>query len=631
MFLRLSFAALAGSYSFVAGFNGPLWAREGKNVQKSGSTAVPGPRGCASGGAPCAPPFVTFSQTLQPAGSPDDQALVAPLIGGVNGSTLFSSSSTGTVWALDAASGSPLWSYALPAAPIAGFSLSERGDRLFVGDTSGFAAALNATDGRSLWVTDLGNMSFTAPVHNGPLVFFTTSPDGMLRALDAETGAPRWQHFLGPVIIGAPSFASSENGFAGACPGARGCDTLFVPANLNAQLGNTSVFALDAFSGAQRWAADVPFPEENTIIGELAVGGGRVFYCGLSGVSARNASNGRLLWRASPSGVPGNSNCGATPALSLGADTVYVSVFVAGLYALRASDGAVLWAFPGSQAYGQVALDGAGALYYADFEGQLVALSADTGALRWRFNTNLSEPTNLALGWGSLAIAAGPQTVFVLGPPPPPPPPPRGPGAPAAAAAALPPAAAAALGAAGAAALLGAGLLARSRGAAAPPQRAAVAPLADPRARGRSIATSTADFAEGLEEPLLQPPPPLPLLQRPRTPPRPAGGARWATASALPPDFEFEDAERVFVTDAGAAAPPPTASSGAVDDEALKEGDSWVLSGSAGRTGTSRSPAASATQGSLPALAAPGSEPAPAAPLASRVSPGRVSASGSLN
>jgi hypothetical protein len=54
------------------------------------------------------------------------------------------------------------------------------------------------------------------------------SPDGGLVAAgseggglclwDAETGAPRWQHFLGPVIIGAPSCASSENGFAGACP-----------------------------------------------------------------------------------------------------------------------------------------------------------------------------------------------------------------------------------------------------------------------------------------------------------------------------------------------------------------------------------------------------------------------------
>lgn len=105
------------------------------------------------------------------------------------------------------------------------------------------------------------------------------------------------------------------------------------------------------------------------------------------------------------------------------------------------------------------------------------------------------------------------------------------------------------------------------------------------RARGRSIATSTADFEVELKG----------GLGAPLLPQHAGGGARWATASMLPPEFEFDDAERVFVADV--AVVPPISSE--IDATGIREGDSWVLTGSGVRIDTSRTPASPFTQNSV--------------------------------
>jgi hypothetical protein len=553
--ILLSLCATLSHSSVLA----PIWGRERRDSAKTSHTSVPGPsRG-----------VLAYTLTPQPVGGPDDQALVAPLFGGENGTMLFAMSTTGTVWALEAATGAPLWSFAMVAQAIAGMAISDDGTMLFAADTAGFAVALRAETGAPLWVVPLGNMSFTAPVQNGRLVFFCTSPDGILHALDTATGAVAWTLFTGPIIIAAPSFGSTWNGFSGRCTPMDGCDNMFIPLNPTGLMNDTSAAAFNAHTGALLWT--LPLAAVNAPLGDLLVGGGRLIWASIGGVAAANASTGTLLWVASPNGVPGNAYC-STPTLSPEGDIIYGMCFVSGVYALSASTGATRWAFPGAGSDVSIVLDGRGALYYADTEGQVVALDAEGGELQWRYNTLLSGPTDLALGWGALALASGPGTLFVLGELPPPPPPFFSPPKPLAlfSLLLLLPFAACAVVA----------LLAwrRRRALAAVVPSAAEALL---RANlSRSIATSTADlqlFEEGPE---------VPLLPQRASLSSAAYTDRWAT-TLTPEEDDFEDAERVFAAEPVGPAELMVCSG----NVGLRDGDSWVLTGTGATMSYARSPA----------------------------------------
>ena len=560
----------------------PIWGRELRDCAKSSHTSVPGPsRG-----------VLAYTLTPQPVGGPDDQALVAPLFGGENGTMLYTMSTTGPVWALETATGAPLWSYAMVAQAIAGMAISDDGTMLFAADTAGFAVALRAETGAPLWVVPLGNMSFTAPVQNGRLVFFCTSPDGILHALDTATGAVAWTLFTGPIIIAAPSFGSTRNGFSGRCTPVDGCDNMYIPINPTGSMNDTSVAAFNAHTGALLWTLHLS--TLNAPQGDILVGGGRLIWANDRGVAAANASTGALLWVVSPNGVPGNAYC-STPTLSPEGDIIYGICFVSGVYALSASTGATRWAFPGALSLVSIVLDGRGALYYADTEGQVVALDAEGGALQWRYNTLLSSPTDLALGWGVLALASGPGTLFVLGEPPTPPPPTPPPPTPPPPFLFKPPfvllslvllllfAASAVL-----------ALLAwrwRKALAAVMPSAAEVLLEGGGRDFTRSIATSTADLQLSEEGPE------VPLLPRRAPLPNAAYTDRWATS--LPPEEDdFEDAERVFAAEPVGPAEFMVCSG----DMGLREGDSWVLTGRGAMMSSARSPA----------LSSPGTESLPA-------------------
>jgi outer membrane protein assembly factor BamB len=130
------------------------------------------------------------------------------------------------VYALDAHTGTTLWSsrtiadYATGATPVVA------GGRVFVRTLAGGQGrrvfsieAFRATDGKHLWHAPVGvarGFWFTPPAADMSLVVYP-SEDGFLYALDAATGAQRWRARLGftgtkPAVVNGLVWAGDDQG-----------------------------------------------------------------------------------------------------------------------------------------------------------------------------------------------------------------------------------------------------------------------------------------------------------------------------------------------------------------------------------------------------------------------------------
>ena len=114
----------------------------------------------------------------------------------------------GGVSALDAREGKPLWPRELGdneiTAPI--FARLPSGGRLFVGSSNGNLYCLDADSGSVLWQkTELDAVrSPPALLPVSPPLVVTASKFGMVRGLDAETGAERWSFKTGDRVTASP-------------------------------------------------------------------------------------------------------------------------------------------------------------------------------------------------------------------------------------------------------------------------------------------------------------------------------------------------------------------------------------------------------------------------------------------
>ncbi|MGP1928488.1 MAG: outer membrane protein assembly factor BamB [Arsenophonus sp. NC-WZS1-MAG3] len=106
----------------------------------------------------------------------------------------------GTVKAIDVDSGAMLWSIDLsqqvgfftanlPALLSSGLTVS--GDKLYLGTENGKVIALNKTNGKIEWETDVSGEALSQPVVSDGLVLIHTS-NGVLQALDSQTGKNKW-------------------------------------------------------------------------------------------------------------------------------------------------------------------------------------------------------------------------------------------------------------------------------------------------------------------------------------------------------------------------------------------------------------------------------------------------------
>ena len=150
----------------------------------------------------------------------------------VNGVVYTVSDTDNKVYALNAATGKPLWSYQTSNNTWSSPALAN--GIVYIGASDGNVYALNAATGDLLWKYTTGRCkSFSSPAVADGAVYIG-SRDGNLYALNASTGAPLWKYrTLGPVD---------------ASPGSGHRHRV-----LRGGLSDNTLYALDASTGARIW------------------------------------------------------------------------------------------------------------------------------------------------------------------------------------------------------------------------------------------------------------------------------------------------------------------------------------------------------------------------------------------
>jgi outer membrane protein assembly factor BamB len=277
-----------------------------------------------------------------------------------------------TVYALDANTGSLIWSYG-GLEPMYGSPAVANG-MVYVATTNNTVYALNAATGMLAWTSGTGDtIAFSPTVANG--LVYVGSRDRYVYAFDGITGNQVWQYETAGAIRTAPAVA---NGI------------LYVSS------GPSIVYALNASNGALIWKDQFSLiANTSTLAGTLGAQSvaNSVVYVGVlrSGQSydlyALNASTGAVIWRSSNLGFIPLS----TPAVANG--MVYL---VAGgtVYALNATTGMPVWqsVIHGS-GYSIVAANGvvyAGSWYVRGAgtgDGTITAMDASNGNVLWTQTT----------------------------------------------------------------------------------------------------------------------------------------------------------------------------------------------------------------------------------------------------
>ncbi len=242
-------------------------------------------------------------------------------------------------------------------------SAASDGARVFVGSSAKVLWALTARDGNILWNKELGGGISGRPLYVADTdSVYVGADDGGLYAFEAATGNQRWVYRAHGPIASQPVYAD---------------ETIYVTS------GENRVYAVDARSGKWKWQYDRESPESFTIRGYPSplVLRGKV-YVGFSDgyLACLSASTGDVAWARSLAGDATRfMDVDATPLYYR--DTLYVSSYATGVYALDPKDGSTRWRY---DVEGATSVRARGSrLYFTAAKLGLHALDLD-GHLLWR-------------------------------------------------------------------------------------------------------------------------------------------------------------------------------------------------------------------------------------------------------
>jgi uncharacterized repeat protein (TIGR01451 family) len=213
------------------------------------------------------------------------------------------------------------------------------------------------------------------------------------------------------------------------------------------------VYALNASTGAQLWSSEGSDPNGNfAFFASPAVANGVVYISDAIGdvlLNALNASTGAVLWAAetgwtnsSPAVVNGvvyaggaglgefeqqdffafNATGAGLWSISIGSSdsspavvngVVYAGYgFGAGLYALNATTGAILWTFATPVESSPAVANGV--VYVGSDDGNVYALNASTGAMLWSYTTGGGVQSSPAVANGVVYVGSDDNNVYAL-------------------------------------------------------------------------------------------------------------------------------------------------------------------------------------------------------------------------
>jgi outer membrane protein assembly factor BamB len=290
-----------------------------------------------------------------------------------------------TLYALDASTGSTLWTF--PTKYGGGSVAVENGTAYFSSDG---VYALDARTGVAKWTFGEGDAFYGDPAVVDGVVYVGQVDGGNFYALDGETGATLWSYHTNQYSFCFPAVANG-----------------LVYANSNSNgLGNNTLWALDARKGDLVWSfATDPYSGTSA----PAVANGLVYIPpdgGTHDLYALNARNGGSVWTYS---FFGSSGVGSTPAMANG--IVYTQdPYDGSMYALNARTGAVLWTY--QDGYGSPAV--ANGVVYLSCSLGLCALDAQTGAQLWSFTARLRGFSDPVVANGIVYAGAGDRNIYAF-------------------------------------------------------------------------------------------------------------------------------------------------------------------------------------------------------------------------
>ncbi len=224
------------------------------------------------------------------------------------------------------------------------------GGTVYAGSSDGRLYAVALATGKERWRYDAKEELGTRPAVVGGTLYVASLQDTVF-ALDAKTGAWKWHHRREP----RPGFT-----IRGAAPVQVRGGTVY------AAYSDGFVAALDPATGTARWERMIAPAGDELDIDGLVAEGDRVYAAAFSGaVLALDAASGETRWTFE---APGAVKLALAPGGTL------VAVATAGVYALSAKDGTVLWSSP----LGRGVPSGEPVV-----AGAWVLVPASTGGLRW--------------------------------------------------------------------------------------------------------------------------------------------------------------------------------------------------------------------------------------------------------
>ncbi len=255
-----------------------------------------------------------------------------------------------------------LWRYT--ERPLLEFPPIYVGGRLYAVNNSGFAFALDAKTGKTVWERRIGRLNASSPAYYKHHLYIVNLVPGHIVKLDAKTGKIVWKHRLpgraesSPVVIDRTVYFGCENGY---------------------------LYALSAGRGDIRWKTQLGGPVKSA----PAYYGGRLYVGDYGGyMNAVDAKTGKLVWQSGSLG-PGFGGSGefySTPAVAYG--RVYAGNNDGRVYSYDASDGQLAWSYStGGYVYSGPAVANTRhsppTVFIGSFDGNVYALNARNGSVRW--------------------------------------------------------------------------------------------------------------------------------------------------------------------------------------------------------------------------------------------------------
>jgi outer membrane protein assembly factor BamB len=237
-----------------------------------------------------------------------------------------------TITAFDAQGGRQLWRVEPEGidgeGALLGGGLAHDGGWLFASLSSGTILALNAATGEEIWRQDLALPLRAAPTVAGGMLL-AVSADNQLYALDGETGRPLWRHagfFEGAGLLGGPSPAVDGG-------------VVVVP------YSSSEVFGLLLENGRPLWSDTVQRPRRTEALAQIndidalpVIDRDRAYVASYAGqMAVIDLRQGIRVW---------DVDLASTETPWIAGDFIYVLTSRSEIVALLASNGRIRWVSP---------------------------------------------------------------------------------------------------------------------------------------------------------------------------------------------------------------------------------------------------------------------------------------------